>query len=39
MKGPQLAGLSRVKKEILQNPHWMAGDPVLIAAVSRRIPC
>lgn len=39
MKGPQLAGLSRVKKEILQDPHWMAGDAVPIEPVSRSIPC
>jgi hypothetical protein len=39
MKGPQLAGLSRVKKEILQDPHWMAGDAVVIATVSAQIPC
>lgn len=27
------------KKEFLQNPHWLAGDAVLIAPVSGRIPC
>ena len=26
LKGPLLAGLSPLRKKVLQNPHWLAGD-------------
>ena len=38
-KSPQLAGISRTKKEILQNWQSVAGDAVQIAPVSVGIPC
>src|SRR5476651_1079312 len=38
-KSPRLAGLSCPKKEILRNAGCVAGVAVLIAPVSRQIPC
>jgi hypothetical protein len=34
-----LAALSYQGKNILQKQEWLAGDAVLIAPVSRQIPC
>jgi hypothetical protein len=38
-KSPHLAGLSHQEKKILRKQEWLAGDAVLIAPVSARIPC
>jgi hypothetical protein len=38
-KSPHLAGLSRQEKEILSKQECLAGDAVLLAPVSRQIPC